>query len=613
MAIDTGAPHARSSDLLKRYSGSPNSPRHVSRDGRLLLLCSVVLFLISCCSYGYTVYYGFAGADVENIVENGRWRDARLLDIFLKPHRPHLSYEPLVDLTYRATYVLFGLEPSVLHAQNIFLHGCVSLALFFVLLYLFPAVTCLLASLLFAVMPIHVEAVTNISGRPFLLMSLLGLMSLYLSLMEVKSDEEPLSRMSLLTIFVLFLAALFSHQAAVSFLGLLLLSYLYLPEDERSSNHLGTIVMLLFSAFILFVAFRFIATGAIYPLPIRPIDAVDNPFSDLASPDRFLNGLILLGRSFLLALAPSALSADYSQGELQPLGGEISGLTLLHLLTAISLLILSIWGTQRRNVAGYCAAWFIIAALPTSNILFRVPIGFSETYVYLAGAGVGAMVAGGIELIRNRFIKQVTVGLYVSFLLLFTILHNRAWVNDSTLWVKQALVTPHGVKTMYHRGLGLEADYLREKEKKGDTKKGGDGKLSEMQATLGDILTISPKFADALLLKARLHELLKEEKEAEKAYVEAAESASSSLKPRWRLAEYYIARRRWEDAIVALERAYQIEPRSVETNVRFVKLAIAKGDLELGRRHLRILRELYGTNNEVLLVMQEYYTKFPAG
>lgn len=613
MTIDTSGSHARSSALLRRYSGSPVPSRYKSGDGKLLLLCTIVLFLISVFAYGYTIYFGFAGADYTSLLNNERWRVASIVDIVINPHRPLVDYQPLVDLSYRLTYQLFGLEAPIFHLQNVILHSLASLALFFVLLHLFAPVTSLLASLLFAVMPIHTEAVSNISGRPFLLMSSLGLMALYLALVEARSQEEPLSPVSGFVVLLCFLGALLSHEAAVALIGIFLLSYYYLPEEERSPEHAKSLILILFCALFIFVALRFLATGAIYPLSIRPIEPIDNPFRALAPPDRFLNGLILLGRAFLLALAPSRLSVDYSLGALTHLGGGISEATVAHLLTAITLLVLSIWGTQRKNIAGFCSAWFIIATLPTSNILFTVPFGFTEPYVYLASAGVGIMVAGGIEKVRSRFIRQATVGLYVSFLLIFTILHNRAWINDATLWTRQASLTPEGAKSTYHLALALESNFRRDEEAKRVQRRSKEGikRLNEILTVIQGALNLYPGYAEALLLKGRILRALGDEKNAEKAFVVAADESVLSLEPRWKLAEYYIGLEKWDHATVALERAYQVEPRSVTTNILFVRLGIKKGDAELGRRHVRILRDLYTGNTDVLLIMQEYYTRFP--
>ncbi|XP_064459651.1 protein O-mannosyl-transferase TMTC2-like [Ornithodoros turicata] len=79
----------------------------------------------------------------------------------------HKSYRPLCVLSFRLNYLLGGYDPRGYHLFNVLLHGIVS-GLFTVLVAKFfigqPLPT-LVAGLLFAVHPIHTEAVAGIVGR----------------------------------------------------------------------------------------------------------------------------------------------------------------------------------------------------------------------------------------------------------------------------------------------------------------------------------------------------------------------------------------------------------------------------------------------------------------
>ena len=89
----------------------------------------------------------------------------------------HKSWRPLVTLTFAANYAIHGPSPFGYHVVNTALHVVVSAAVL-------PATRAAidsggevdfspgLASILFAVHPVHVEAVQNVVGRAELLMSL---------------------------------------------------------------------------------------------------------------------------------------------------------------------------------------------------------------------------------------------------------------------------------------------------------------------------------------------------------------------------------------------------------------------------------------------------------
>jgi len=91
-------------------------------------------------------------------------------------------YRPLTTLTYALNYAVGGSNVIGYHLVNITLHVLCSLALFGlarVLLASSPAA--LLAALLFALHPIHVEAVTAMVGRAELIAALGSLTCIYLT------------------------------------------------------------------------------------------------------------------------------------------------------------------------------------------------------------------------------------------------------------------------------------------------------------------------------------------------------------------------------------------------------------------------------------------------
>ena len=106
----------------------------------------------------------------------------------------HKSYRPLCVLTFRLNYVLSGLEPFGYHLTNVLLHAGVTAL--YVLTVRKAVVNCspdvlLLSGLLFAVHPVHAEAVAGVVGRADVLACLFFLLAIYLYVDYCNARHRP--------------------------------------------------------------------------------------------------------------------------------------------------------------------------------------------------------------------------------------------------------------------------------------------------------------------------------------------------------------------------------------------------------------------------------------
>jgi len=133
--------------------------------------------------------------------------------VFWKPlvGEPFRIYRPLVSLSFMADFSLWVLNPWGYHLTNVTLHVANSILTYFLMrVYVFPA-TALMASVLFAVHPIHTESVTYISGRGDLLMAFFLLSGVIVFLKSERYRSWPLYIASL----PLFFLALLAKETAV--------------------------------------------------------------------------------------------------------------------------------------------------------------------------------------------------------------------------------------------------------------------------------------------------------------------------------------------------------------------------------------------------------------
>lgn len=86
--------------------------------------------------------------------------EAYFIPLFLLQERSHKSYRPLTVLTFRLNYIFSELSSASYHLLNVALHAVVCVLFLRVCRPFLDKSSSLVAVLLFAVHPIHTEAVS---------------------------------------------------------------------------------------------------------------------------------------------------------------------------------------------------------------------------------------------------------------------------------------------------------------------------------------------------------------------------------------------------------------------------------------------------------------------
>ena len=140
------------------------------------LLCAVVAAVV----YLNTLQCGICYDDEPAIKKNRdlrpdvtSWLDLAMHDFWganIRSTTSHKSYRPLTVATFRLNYMLHELQPLGYHLVNVLLHSAVCYLYVLLCGVVFSEVwPALIAGLLFAVHPIHTEAVAGLVGRTELL------------------------------------------------------------------------------------------------------------------------------------------------------------------------------------------------------------------------------------------------------------------------------------------------------------------------------------------------------------------------------------------------------------------------------------------------------------
>ncbi len=320
--------------------------------------------------------------------------------------RGQALYRPLTLFTWACVVAVQGGvgESWPYHALNIGANALVVVLLYALARRLFgSARTAFAAALLFALHPLHSEAVAYVAGLSDVLSALAVLAGLALWERATRVTGQLHMPSYLLLLATLFLGLLAKEGAAVLVAAVALTDLsLALAGQKRGGWTRLSVYAGLLLVLAIHVAIRYAVIGYLRPSD-SAISNLDNPLIDEAFPVRLINGVKLLAFQTWLFLWPDKLSIDYSFNAIpvsrswtqaEPLAAGV----LVAVLLAYGLVML-----RRRPALGWGVLLFLGAAAFTSNIL--VPIGtlFGERLTYLPSAGLCLAAAAALDgVLRDR-------------------------------------------------------------------------------------------------------------------------------------------------------------------------------------------------------------------
>jgi tetratricopeptide (TPR) repeat protein len=439
----------------------------------------VLLIVLACLIvYGASLTYGFVWDDAWLIVENPQLKRADILsrafageffggqgEFFRIPF-----YRPLVTLLNAASYFIFGLRPFYYHLTNVVLHT-VNAVLLYGLLVLFLRTSpfaALLAALLFAVHPIHTEAVCFVSGRTDLLATSLMLLGLWAYLLKNKSAHTPIAAFHTITLCI-FTLGLFSKESFIIFPVLVIAFDYYLSGARSLREFCGQFTCvpgktrkpstplvcptaqpcLIFYGSLIIVALAYLAArfAALRGLPLPPYPAGTFAATILTMAKVFFHYLALIFLPFNMMVSyENYFAVSHTILEWKVL------LALVGIAIYIFLLLASFMKRSRYFLALF---WFGVTLLPVMN-LFPLGLWLAERFLYLPSIALSFAVAfflddlskkpfnscptGSVPLRSSERGRRASTPLKLALLLLIivygalAIQRSAIWRSDVALW-----------------------------------------------------------------------------------------------------------------------------------------------------------------------------------
>jgi hypothetical protein len=390
---------------------------------------------------------GFALDDLHIIANNPRVHSlaapwAYLGQTYWPPERGPALYRPLTILGFALQWAVGGGAPLVFHLTNLLLYLAAALAVFWLARQLLPPTAAFIAAALFAVHPVHVEAVGNVVGQSEIIVGIVIPLAVGWYIRARRAG--PLGFRDGALLAALYAVGLAAKEHAVVLPGLLLFAELLLVEDSAPPRtrleRVFPTQLALIAVLVTFWTIRTMVTGGVVGRDIHPA------FRYGGIGTRLLTALGVIPEWFRLLLVPLHLSADYNPQEI-PVLSTLGVRPLFGLGLILGLLAALGWAWRRRPVVAFGILWMGLTLLPVSNFLIPTGILLAERTLFLPS--VGAML-GLVGLVAARLPdwESWTVGHFrpapalLALVLLLGVVRSATrqlvWRDNATLFARTA-------------------------------------------------------------------------------------------------------------------------------------------------------------------------------
>jgi hypothetical protein len=406
--------------------------------------------------YANSLGNGFAFDDEWVIEGNPVVTEGRLAEVLETPYWPQApegtgNYRPLTIASFALEWAAWDGDPFGYHAVSVAAHVGVSLLVFTLLLHLVGTAGALAGGLVFAVHPVHVEAVANVVGRAelYAAAAVLGAVLLHLR----GAGWTGWRRGGRLAgIALLYAAGLASKEMAVTLPGLLLLLDVTVRRDGE-----GDLVRRLRASLPVYLVLGATLAGYLVVrlsvLGVWTGEAAQAGLRSLGTGGRLLAALAVWPHYLRLLVAPAELSMDYQPGVLVPSTG-VDAAVVAGALILLAVVAGAVALARGRPVLALALGWFFVAVLPVSNLVVRADVMLAERTLYLPSVGLAIGVAGLVPILRAAGEPRAlrlggAVGLAVLLALAGrTVTRNPTWTDTPTAIRTLAMEHPESYRAL---------------------------------------------------------------------------------------------------------------------------------------------------------------------
>ena len=455
-----------------------NAPTPLGKD----LFCVGLTVALAWLVFLNTLGNSFVSDDLDFIVDHMYTRNPwDITGIFTSTIRENYEvfrkenlYRPITIWSFALNYAAGGLSPVGYHLVKVLLHGLNTALVYLLARVLFRTQKiALVAGLLFALHPIHTEAVAWVSGRAELLAAffLLSAWLLYLRSFATLT----VTRWSFILSLIGFAMAVLSKENALLLPVLLMLSDLMLRPEVGPRYLRHNYIRILKKGFlrygpyiaviVLYFAARFVLLDRSFLYDYDAIPFIENPLASLPFLTRALTAVKVVAYYMLLLFWPVTLSHTYSYNAIPLAASLIEPQVVISILAIIGAFILGAITFVKCRQIGFCIIYFFVMLAPASNLLIAIGTIMGERLLYLPSVGLCLLMGilwsrltlslhnAGSRALLNA-IRAAAI-LILALLAYRTVLRNEDWKDERSLWGSAAKVVPQSAKVWWNLGKHL--------------------------------------------------------------------------------------------------------------------------------------------------------------
>ncbi|CAN0262414.1 protein O-mannosyl-transferase TMTC3 [Lampetra fluviatilis] len=443
--------------------------------------------LVAACYYN-SLHCGFVFDDISAIRDNKDLRPSTPLVNLLRndfwgtpmaEEKSHKSYRPLTVFTFRLNYVVSGLDPASYHAVNGVLHWLVCVLYLRACRLLLSPGASRVAAALFALHPVHTEAVTGVVGRAELLSSIFFL-SAFLTYTKSKGPKNSIVWWPItLTVLLVALATLCKEQGltvigvccvyevfvaqGLTLRDVLIAARAVVVSEKGGGTGLPPWVrttaaklLVLVSSTLLLLLLRVQVIQSQLPVFTK----FDNPAAVSGWPARQLTYNYLLPLNAWLLLCPATLCCDWTMGTVPLLVTLADPRNMATLAMYAALGCLAQRALTGDRALAMALSLLVLPFIPACNLFFPVGFVVAERVLYVPSMGFCMVVAMGWY--RLSHLRAVRVLTWAGLVLLLathavkTVHRNGDWETEYTLFTSALKVNKNNAKLWNNVGHSLE-------------------------------------------------------------------------------------------------------------------------------------------------------------
>ncbi|MDD3052864.1 MAG: hypothetical protein PHG84_00500 [Endomicrobiaceae bacterium] len=551
------------------------------------------IFLLILLSYiTIFAFYPILSADFVNlddpvmIVENPYITNLSLSNIkTICTESYYKLYHPLVTLSYAVEYSFFKLDPYIYHLDNILIHLFNTLLVFLILRKLSKSfMISYIVSLLFAIHPVHVEAVAWVTSRKDTLYSLFYLLSI---LFYIKIDDLKYHKIFLFLSLTCFLFSCLSKPMAVTLPAILILIDYYQDKSifKNIKKYIPFIIISLFFSWLAIVSHYSTEEKEITTFFVRIIDILNTHH----------NILFYIWKCIFPINLSCLYPNFYNLYTLPPPFILYSPMVLYLIFLAV---IFSMKYTK-KILFGFL--FFIVTLLPSSGIMPTGVAHVADRYVYLPYIGLFYLFAEFVRCIYLSYPKiKFMLFLCVICLssILFYLTYNRTilWTNTEKLMTDTINQFPD---TAEHAYITRGIIYINENH------------LKEAENDLEKSLSIKQNNAYTVFHLGHIAQLNKDNDKAKKYYSKIPKTSTDYITVVNNIAIMLADSGKVEEAIKLLERTIS-QGKFIIPDYYYYTLAIyyfKVNDLNKSIDNLKLAVKKNPDKEQYYLAMMEIYKK----